>query len=678
MSTDLLKELVDSSASSNYLGNFTSLNPAATSYGLDLGEMETGLGNSPHAEIAPERPLNCSEYSSLKHSTALLEASETSLLLDGGEINALTQPAINADVLTGIEEGEPLLLNPDGAAVSSDTIRGSLDFSDYFNPTRLYAYKDDYLLTSPVSGSVQINLDSWQFDAYLQLVDATTGRLLAFDDDSSSGTNAQLSFTAQAGEQYLIRATSYWSFEVGGYSLTAQLGSGGQPTPPTPPSDFDSAYGYGLVNAAAVIAETTGQSLPASSDTTSNQWWNNEMVNAPDAWAQGYTGQNVTVAVIDSGVDIYHEDLRGNIWVNTDEVLGDGIDNDGNGYIDDRYGWNFGIGQNNNNVLPGTNDFGQGHGTHVAGTIAAANNGIGMTGVAYNADIMSIRMGDVAGGSFVNGGDLAQAIRYAVDNGADVINMSLGWSDPTGSIRDALAYAASQNVIAVTAAGNSSLSAPGSPAYYATDYGISVGAVDINGNITSFSNRAGNDSRMHHVMAPGQDIYSTLPGDRYGNSNGTSMAAPHVAGVIALMLSANPNLTHDQVREMLIGAADLNSVSTNPSATINAELAELSNDWKQSINKTSELGAIALASHENDVNLGALETVDSILTQEPIFQVQIPELAIADAPAPTMEHRSNSYLNKRSQLQGDDWLTHDWLANQQSLLADDLIGSLTA
>ena len=101
-------------------------------------------------------------------------------------------------------------------------------------------------------------------------------------------------------------------------------------------------------------------------------------------------------------------------------------------------GWNFGLNQNNNNVLPGTNDPSQGHGTHVAGTIAAASNGIGTTGVAHEASIMAIRMGDVAGGRFVNPGSLAEAIRYAVDNGADVINMSLGWTDSV-ELQDALA-----------------------------------------------------------------------------------------------------------------------------------------------------------------------------------------------------------------------------------------------
>ena len=160
------------------------------------------------------------------------------------------------------------------------------------------------------------------------------------------------------------------------------------------------------------------------------------------------------VAVIDSGVDINHADLRDSIWVNTNEIAGDGVDNDGNGYIDDIHDWNFNRLEYNNDVRPGSNDPGQSHGTHAAGTIAAANDGIGMTGVAHGANIMAIRMGETIGNSIINAGDLSEAIHYAVDNGADVINMGLSWSDSSGRIRDALGYAVSQNVITVSSSGN--------------------------------------------------------------------------------------------------------------------------------------------------------------------------------------------------------------------------------
>jgi subtilisin family serine protease len=320
-----------------------------------------------------------------------------------------------------------------------------------------------------------------------------------------------------------------------------------------PSPGFNSTYGYGLVNAAAAVARAVNQATFTNVTDLGGVSWDLDLVKAPEVWARGYTGLGITVAVIDSGVDINHPDLVNNIWRNPREIANNGIDDDGNGYIDDIYGWNFGIGQNNNNILPGTpfND----HGTHVAGTIAASRNNLGVTGVAPNARIMALRLGDVdATGSYVNSGDIASAIRYAVDNGARVINLSVGWSN-SRELRNALAYANSRNVTVVSSAGNYSVDSPGNPAQYAIDYGIAVGAVDIQQTIAGFSNRAGSDSRMQYVVAPGVKIYSTVPGNQYGFKDGTSMAAPHIAGVVALMLSANPNLTPAQVRQILTSTA---------------------------------------------------------------------------------------------------------------------------
>ncbi|MBE9244514.1 S8 family serine peptidase [Microcystis aeruginosa LEGE 00239] len=410
---------------------------------------------------------------------------------------------------------------------------GSTDTNDY------------YSFSLANSSNFNLSLTGMTADGDVQLLNSS-GSVIA---SSALGGTASESITSQlSAGTYYIRVYPYQSANTN-YNLAVSATSGGGGT------GFNSTYGYGLVNAAAAVAQAISQPTFADVPNLGGNNWGNDMVNAPEAWARGYTGQGVTVAVIDSGVDISHQDLSNNIWGNTGEIASNGIDDDGNGYTDDVYGWNFGIGQNNNNVLPGTSSSGQGHGTHVAGTIAAANNGIGMTGVAYNSRIMAIRMGDVdSQGRFTNGGNLAQAIRYAVDNGARVINMSLGWSDST-ALRDALAYAASRNVITVSAAGNSSLSSPGTPAYYATQYGLSVGAVDSSRTIASFSNRAGTNSSMQHVMAPGVNVYSTVPGNGYASYSGTSMAAPHVAGVVALMLGANPNLTHAQVRSILTSSA---------------------------------------------------------------------------------------------------------------------------
>lgn len=589
----------------------------------------------------------------------------SSPLAENAEPATLGRNDSGRDNLTGLQDGAAILLDLGDSPQTAQTVSGRLEASDYANPTRLDTFKDDYLLTSAINTSVRLSLDSSDFNAYLQVVDTVTGEVLAFDDDGGQGTNSQLSLSLQAGSQYLLRATSTGAAELGLYSLTILREITPLPNPQPPstlssPGRFNSASGYGLVDAASAVATAINQPRFKAVANIGGTQWNNDMVNAPEVWARGYTGQGVTVAVIDSGVDINHEDLRSNIWVNSGEIVGDGIDNDGNGYVDDYNGWNFGRGQNNNNVLPGTNDPGQGHGTHVAGTVAAANNGIGMTGVAHNAKIMAIRMGDVAGNSFVNAGNLAQAIRYAVDNGAQVINMSLGWSDPDGSVRDALAYAASRNVIAVSASGNSGQSAPGSPARYATAYGLSVGAVDRNERIASFSNRAGSDSRMLHVMAPGQEIYSTLPGNAYGNQQGTSMAAPHVAGVVALMLSANPDLTHSQVRAILARrstAASASSPSTDPSpepgqASLNRfgpTILAGAQPWSLDLPATTEQPPLA---NQDDPSLPDSLSLDS-LSLSSVDLAQIVQGRTA---------RATGFSS-----------TDDWLSPVQSVLKDDLL-----
>ncbi|MGF1568493.1 MAG: S8 family peptidase [Nodosilinea sp.] len=648
---------------SDILGVDGSAQPAA--YGLTSASHTTGASPDVAIDFATQPLATSLDTTDLAtpHGIAGGITPSPRLTQDG---TASGEPGAGShgDALTGLAAEDPLLFNLSGTTQSPQNTFGRLDYSDYFNPTRLYAYKDDHLLTSTASGTVQVNLNSVDFDAYLQLVNVFTGQVLAFDDDGGPGTNAQLSFTALAGGQYLIRVTSYESFEVGGYSLTATLGAGGnQPTPQPPPERrFDSASGYGLVDAAAAVATAVGQSRFSNVADLGGNQWNNDLVNAPEVWRQGYTGQGVTVAVIDSGVDITHADLRDNIWVNSDEVLGDGIDNDGNGYVDDRYGWNFGRGQNNNNVLPGTTDPGQSHGTHVAGTIAAANNGTGMTGVAHNANIMAIRLGNVVtgprGGAFVNGGDLAQAIRYAVDNGAQVINMSLGWSDPDGSVQAALAYAAERNVLTVSAAGNDSLSAPGSPASYATEYGISVGAVDRSEQISDFSNRAGSDSRLVHVMAPGRGIYSTIPNNTYNFDSGTSMAAPHVAGVVALMLSANPDLTHSQVRAILTGTSTLQATLNGSSVEESANVFAAS---RSTVQAGSSLGYFPVARLSRPIGeLG--ETGDELAS------LGLPSLSIATLTTAALERRpatstastDDDWLTPLPELLGDDWLAESW------------------
>lgn len=327
---------------------------------------------------------------------------------------------------------------------------------------------------------------------------------------------------------------------------------------------YNSTTGYGLVNAAAGVAKAIGQNTFADVPDIGGNSWNVDLVKAPEVWARGYTGQDTVVAVIDTGVDYNHIDLRNNIWTNTREIAGNGIDDDGDGYIDDVHGWNF---------VDNTNDpiDRNGHGTHVAGTIAGENNGFGVTGIAYNAKIMPIKVLNDSGSGSIS--SITQGIYYAVNQGANVINLSLGSDFPNSSLASAVEYASSKGVVVVMAAGNNGLPLISYPASYADRWGLAVGAVNQNNNIADFSNRPG-ISQLAYVTAPGVKIYSSVPGDQYANYSGTSMAAPHVAGVVALMLSANRTLTDSQVRQIITQTAGNSAPNPNTGFSASALISQ--------------------------------------------------------------------------------------------------------
>lgn len=319
-------------------------------------------------------------------------------------------------------------------------------------------------------------------------------------------------------------------------------------------SNYNSNNGYGLVNAGLAVSKAAGDGPYEDVPDLGGNNWGADLINAPTVWNNGHTGQGIIVAVIDTGVDYNHEDLKNNIWINTKEIAGNGIDDDGNGYIDDVRGWNFD--NDNNNVLDNN-----GHGTHVSGTIAAENNGIGVTGIAYNSQIMPVKALDANGSG--SSSNITKGIYYAVDNGAKVINLSLGGDSSNDSLKSAIEYASSKGVIVVMAAGNNSESIPSYPARYAYNSGIAVGAVDQNNNFADFSNRSGS-KEIAYITAPGVNVYSTVPNNQYDTYSGTSMAAPHIAGVVALMLSANPNLTESQVRQIIISTSANSTSPTEP------------------------------------------------------------------------------------------------------------------
>jgi subtilisin family serine protease len=402
---------------------------------------------------------------------------------------------------------------------------GSTDTNDY------------YRFDLSQSSNFSLSLNGLSADADVQLLNSS-GTVLT--SSANGGTTAESISSTLGTGTYYVRVFPYSGNT--NYNLTLAAAS----APPPPTSGFNSTYGYGLINAAAAVARALGQSspFPDVANLGGNNW-GNDLVKAPEVWARGYTGQGIVVAVVDTGVDYTHSDLDANMWVNTREVAGNGLDDDGNGYVDDVRGWDF-IGNDND-----PRD-GNGHGTHVAGTIAGENNGTGVTGVAYNARIMAVKvLSDSGSGSNIS---VANGIRYAANNGAQVINLSLG-GGYSSDIYSAIQYATGRGSIVVMASGNEGASQPGYPAFHATEYGLSIGAVDSNSRIASFSNRAGTNSAMRHVVAPGVSVYSTVPNNGYASYNGTSMATPHAAGVVALMLSANGGLSHAQVRDMVTGTA---------------------------------------------------------------------------------------------------------------------------
>lgn len=436
-------------------------------------------------------------------------------------------------------------------------IKGALSESDRMLRD-IDSYVDEYVLKRVQPGQrVEVTLKAG-FDGYLQLLNARTGRELLYGDNTNN-SNPRMIFTTKPGIKYSIRVSSFDPAGTGRYTLRSH-----SMTPPV--SDFDFFSGYGLVNAGAAVARVKGQNLFADMPDLGGDSWNLDLIKAPEAWAQGATGQGVIVAVIDSGVDYNHPDLRDNIWTNPYEVPGNGIDDDNNGYIDDIHGWNFD--RNTNDPADDTRD---GHGTHVSGTIAAARNELGNTGVAYNAKIMPLKVLNKQ--SIVNeDATIATAIHYAVSNGAKVINLSLGGEPDSGvdsELDEALHFARQAGVFVVFASGNErqdlgSLKS-GDPGFYAASRNLSTiaGAVDPARQMYVDSNPAG-ETPLDFVVAPGVDVTSTIPNNNYATYEGTSMATPHVAGVAALLLSIDPTLTPDQIEEILTTTADRQGIAMSP------------------------------------------------------------------------------------------------------------------
>jgi subtilisin family serine protease len=414
---------------------------------------------------------------------------------------------------------------------------------------------------------VQVLTDSW---VRVQTTGAKAGRMtLSSINEDPNVEYVQPNYPIHLLESYKIQdPLQLAAFQRG-------LGKSVTPVPPDNPEIPDA------------IAQQQGP------DPLFKNQWGMIDIGVKAGWNISHGDSNMVVAVLDTGVDYTHEDLLPNMWRNPGETGLDsqgrrkeknGIDDDGNGFIDDVVGWDFASNDNKpydlttpwQDLLKG--DGNPGHGTHCAGNIAArGDNAVGISGVAPNAKIMALRFISEKGQGTTAGA--LQAIKYAVDNGAKVLSNSWGseGEDPkegaeNKALRDIIQYAEDHNVLFIAAAGNGHQGVgydndtdakPGYPASYAIENIVSVAALDNTDQLGGFSNWG---AKTVHIGAPGVAVFSSTVGNKYSDKvldiggfvatwDGTSMATPHVAGAAALYWSANPNKTWKEVKNALLTSA---------------------------------------------------------------------------------------------------------------------------
>ncbi len=456
-----------------------------------------------------------------------------------------------------------------GNALLGGFVSANLDFS---------GDSDWFSITLQSGNRYQFDcIESNEIDSYLRIRDSN-GVSLNYDNNGGSGDDSRLIFDATNTATYFLEVGDVGNNNTGLYQLYAQQISSSSAT-------FSSQNGYGSVNAEHAFEQLLGVDLLSRPDFGGNSW-NIDHIGAREVWMgtggfSGVTGSGVTIAIIDTGIDTDHSEFAGRI-VNP---------------------WDF---VNNNSDVEDDN----GHGTHVAGTAAAANNNIGVTGVAYDANIMPLDVFETYYDSNgvlrwgANPANTAAAIRYATDNGADVINLSLGGYSPSTQYFSALQYAEQNNVVCVMAAGNGGAANPAYPARYATDYGVAVGADSIYKAITDYSDKAGNTT-LNYVTAPGgtftTGIFSAWNDGAYNTIPGTSMASPHVAGVVALLRSYDSTLTVDEIKNLLTSTASNQSFTANVNQHITPLVINSSNIL---VEGTSQNDILSGGNDDNEINGG--------------------------------------------------------------------------
>jgi len=282
-------------------------------------------------------------------------------------------------------------------------------------------------------------------------------------------------------------------------------------------------------------------------------------LGAESVWDLNHSADNIKIALIDSGADLTHEDIAPNLWKNPGEIPGNGIDDDGNGYVDDVVGYDF----TNKDSDPSDDN---GHGTMVFGIIAAAgNNGKGVTGMVWNAQVLVLKVLDSTGNANIS--TTVEAIDYAIAQKVQIINLSWGYipdGSPAPSLEAALQRAQDAGILVVTSAGNTFGASSGSdndqdpnfanyPSSFPEKNIIAVAATNQADDLASFSNYG---ATTVDLGAPGEGIYTTAPGNTYEYFEGTSAAAPLVTGAAALIWSANPNFDYQDVKNLLLENVD--------------------------------------------------------------------------------------------------------------------------
>jgi len=272
-------------------------------------------------------------------------------------------------------------------------------------------------------------------------------------------------------------------------------------------------------------------------------------IGATKAWALTTGNKNITVAVIDTGMDYNHPELKDNVFRNEADCFSDGIDHDGNGFVNDCHGWNF-AGVSTNDPMDDNE-----HGTHVSGTIGANGDGGGkIAGVNWHTSIMPVKFLTGSGSGTLD--DAVKAIQYATKMKVKVMSNSWGGGGFSQTMFDAITEAKTKGILFVAAAGNDSTNSDSSPHYpagYQVDNVISVAATTNRDTLATFSTFG---KRTVHIAAPGHKIYSSIPGGKYDNFSGTSMATPHVSGAAALVWGANTGLTYAEVKDRLLRSRD--------------------------------------------------------------------------------------------------------------------------